>query len=213
MSVGQNNSQRPRVGSGGFISQPQPSAVSTQVLNEQQAPSVGLRSTAVRSNFVSAFVCSAVLIAYAIVILIANGWRGRMVDVDVTLDLEMGFSCSEVDSSRYSDLPNGLALVVDGKGNMLGEGRLDQGTQKGLACTYRSEFMIEEAPDGVYRVQLGDPDRGFFNYLEEDVSSDRLVVDLMCCVADSDGGAAIPADGCARRDDDNDGVADSQGIC
>jgi hypothetical protein len=213
MSAGQHNSQRPRVGSGGFGSQPQPSAASAQVPNEQQAPSVGLRSTAVRKSFVSAFVCSAVLIAYAIVILIANGWRGRMVDVDVTLDLEMGFSCSEVDSSRYSDLPNGVALVVDGKGNMLGEGRLDQGTQNGLACTYRSEFMIEEAPDGVYRVQLGDPDRGFFNYLEEDVSSDRLVVELMCCVDDSDGGAAIPADGCARRDDDNDGVADSQGIC
>ena len=213
MSVGQNSSPRPRLGSGSGVGQSPSAAGSAQFPNGEQG-NVGMsRTQTVRSKLASAFVCSAVLVAYAVLILIANGWHGRMVDVDVQLDLEMGFSCFEVDLSRFSDLPNGLALVVDAKGNKLGEGRLDQGTQNGSVCTFRSEFTIEESPDGVYRVQLGGAERGYYNYLEEDVFSDRLVVNLMCCVADSDGGATIPADGCARRDDDNDGVADSQGVC
>jgi hypothetical protein len=213
MSVGQNSSLRPRLGPGSGVDQSASAAGSVQVSNGDQGIIGMSRAQAVRPKLASAFVCSAVLVAYAVLILIANGWHGRMVDVDVQLDLEMGISCFEVDSSRFSDFPNGLALVVDAKGNKLGEGRLDQGTQNSSACTFRSEFTIEESPDGVYRVQLGDSDRGYYNYLEEDVWSDRLVVDLMCCVVDSDGGAAIPADGCARRDDDNDGVADSQGVC
>lgn len=166
-----------------------------------------------RSRWVSGVVCGFVFVAYLILVLVASSWHGPRVEVDTRLDLKMGFDCDEVDSSRFSDLYKGIAIVVDAKGNKLGEGRLDEGTQIGQACSFRSKFTIDESPDGVYRVQLGDADRGYYNFLEEDVVSGRLVVDLMCCVAESDGGAAIPADGCARRDDDNDGIADSQGVC
>lgn len=166
-----------------------------------------------RLRLVSGAVCAGVLVTYSAVILTANSWHGPRVEVDARLDLKMGFDCEEVGSSRFSDFSSGIALVVDAKGNLLGEGRLDKGTQIGQACSFRSKFNIDESPDGVYRVQLGDADRGYYNYLEEDVVSGRLVVDLMCCVANSDGGASIPADGCARRDDNNDGIADSQGEC
>jgi len=166
-----------------------------------------------RSRWVSGGVCVVVLVTYVALILIAGSWHGPRVEVDARLDLKMGFDCDEVGTSRFSDMYKGIALVVDAKGNKLGEGRLDEGTQIGQTCSFRSKFTIDESPDGVYRVQLGDADRGYYNFLEEDVVSGRLVVDLMCCVAESDGGAAIPADGCARRDDDNDGIADSQGVC
>ena len=120
-------------------------------------------------------------------------------------------TCDEISGSAYSDYRNGPGQVYDNSKTLLGSGTMDAGVDIGGECVFTSNFEIDGSQDGVYRALAGNPERGLINYLEDDVTKDRLLVDLWCCTEYSDGGADIPA--CTGKGTGGDSLGGSADGC
>jgi hypothetical protein len=72
----------------------------------------------------------------------------------------------------YSDITEGTEVeVFDGSGNLLGFGSLGECD---LSTTYSATFPVRISGDGVYRITLGNDNRGYLNYTEDDIIGGNL---------------------------------------
>ena len=165
-----------------------------------------------RSPWIRAGVISVLLLgAFAAFVVVNSSSSRRKIDVTFTVALRTQMTCDEISGSAYSDYRNGPAQVYDNSKTLLGSGTMDAGVDIGGECVFTSNFEIDGSQDGVYRALAGNPERGLINYLEDDVTRDRLLVDLWCCTEYSDGGADIPA--CTGKGTGGDSLGGSADGC
>lgn len=104
----------------------------------------------------------------------------EITSVEVDYQLLLGESCSHAfgEFDGYSDIDLGTEIeVVDGSGNLLGFGNIEDSKNVGSSCLYSASFTIEPSPDDVYRVTAGNESRGYLNFRSSDVVDGTLTVE------------------------------------
>lgn len=105
----------------------------------------------------------------------------KLVNVQYSMTIE-GDTCSDVRSGfGYDDIPFGEVEVFDGSQHMLGFGILDGGSSSVSAgdCYFFASFTVPPTTDGLYRITVGNNNRGFLNYNSDDVRGGALFADAV----------------------------------
>ena len=124
-----------------------------------------------------ALVVVAAAIAGVVVFLATRSDSSKTVTIDYSIEVFTDTYCSDFGFTGYDDIPYGEVEVIDGDGTFLGSGTLDSGIDSTNSCLFSAVFEVKRASDGVYRVTVGNANRGYLNYGSDDLVGNRLTVE------------------------------------
>lgn len=108
-----------------------------------------------------------------------NDSEQNKVRVSYSIEVMTEEYCDEFFDTGFDDIPFSDVEVFDGQGNLLGFGALNGGVDTRDSCLFSADFTVVRSADGNYRVTVGNQNRGFLNYAEDDIEDGVLVVESL----------------------------------